>query len=86
MKANIELEIEELILYGFSPADRYRIGEAVERELVRLIAERGFPAPLNADAHIRRLDGGSFRMGKENNREITGAEIARSIHGALIKK
>ncbi len=86
MKTNIELEIEELVLYGFSPADGYRIGEAVERELVRLIAERGFPAPLNADTPIRRLDGGSFRMGKESSREITGAEIARSIHGAFGKK
>ena len=43
---NIELHIEELVLHGFEPGDRHRIGEAIERELARLFAEQGTPPSL----------------------------------------
>ena len=42
---NIELHIEELVLNGFGPVDRYRIGVAVEVELARLFAEQSVPPP-----------------------------------------
>ena len=38
--ANLNLHIEELVLHGFAPGDRYRIGEAVQQELTRLFAEQ----------------------------------------------
>ena len=38
---SIELHIEELLLHSFSPGDQYHIGEAVEQELSRLLADRG---------------------------------------------
>jgi len=43
----IEIVIDELVLYGFAPADRYRLGtehlirEALTGELTRLFTERG---------------------------------------------
>ena len=49
---NIELHIEELVLHGFSPGDRYRIGEAVEQELTRLLADRGVPQSLAEGGEI----------------------------------
>ena len=44
---NIELHIEELVLHGFAPKDRYTIGEAVQRELSRLFAEQGVHSSLS---------------------------------------
>ena len=43
---NIELHIEELVLHGFSPSDRYRIAEAIERELVQLFSRQSAPSAL----------------------------------------
>src|SRR3712207_3298477 len=59
---NIELHIEELVLHGFAPGDRYRIGEAVQRELARLFAEQGVPPSLVGGGEVAHLDGGSFAI------------------------
>ena len=57
---NIELNIEELVLHGFSPGDRYGIGEAVERELTRLLADRGVPESLAQGGEVASVDGGAI--------------------------
>ena len=49
---NVELHIEELVLRGFAPGDRYRIGEAVERELAHLFSEQGTPPSLAQEARL----------------------------------
>ena len=49
VKQPIDLHIDKLVLYGFSPGDRYRIGDSVETELVRLLTEQGIPPTLLAD-------------------------------------
>ena len=38
---NIVIEIDELVLHGFPPADRNRIGEAVQAELQRASSASG---------------------------------------------
>ena len=40
----IEIRIDELVLHGIAAADRLRIGAALEKELARLLVERGAPA------------------------------------------
>jgi len=42
----VELHIEELVLHGFRSGDRFHIGDALERELVRLLGKQGLPAPF----------------------------------------
>jgi hypothetical protein len=81
--ANIELHVDELVLHGFSPADRYRIGEAVERELGRLFAERGAPSSLVREAEIARLDGGSFEASPDPGAEAIGVRLAQTVYGGL---
>jgi hypothetical protein len=81
--ARIELEIGELVLHGFSPGDRQRIGAAVERELARLLAERGVPASLTGSGGVERVDAGSFPLRPGARAEAVGAEVARSVHGGL---
>jgi hypothetical protein len=81
--ANIELHIEELVLRGFAPGDRYRIGEAVEAELQRLFAEQGAPPSLTQDGEIERLDGGSFEMAAGSRSDAIGAQVAHAVYGRL---
>lgn len=78
----IELHIGELVLHGFTPADRHRIGDAVERELARLLGDEGV-AGLDNDLQIHRLDGGRMATPPDAGGAALGAEIARAVHGAL---
>jgi len=82
-RQNIELHIEELVLHGFSPEDRYSIAGAVERELANLIEERGAPAEFVTSGQIEKLDGGSFQVLQGSKPEATGAQIARAVYGGM---
>jgi hypothetical protein len=80
---NVELHIEELVLRGFASGDRYRIGEAVERELARLLDEQGVPLSLAQGSEVERLDGGAFKVASGSKPEAIGAQVAQAIYGGL---
>ncbi len=83
MKPDIELHIEELVLHGFSPADRYRIAEAVERELARYFSEQGISPALLAGGAIAHIDAGAFQMQPGARPDAIGAQVARAVHRGL---
>lgn len=80
---NIELHIDELILHGFTPADRYHIGEAIQGEMVRLLTEQGIPAGLQADGDLYRLDLGSFQVSHGARPDAIGIQVAQVLHEGL---
>jgi len=80
---NIELNIDELVLHGFAPGDRYRIGEAVEQELTRLLADRGVPQSLERGGEIANMDGGAIEVTTGSRAEAIGAQVARAVYGGL---
>ena len=80
---NIELHIEELVLHGFTPGDRYSIGAAVERELTRLFGEQGIPPSLMSGGEIARLNGGSFTVAHGSKAEVIGTQVAQSVYGGM---
>ena len=81
----IDLHIEELVLDGFRPSDRHRIGAAVERELARLLTERGLPARAGARGGPAGLDGGSFEAKPGARPEAVGRQVAGAVYGGLKK-
>jgi hypothetical protein len=81
--ANIEVNIEELVLHGFSPGDRYRIAEALEGELARLLANQGLPSRLAKGGDADRLDGKEFNLRQGSRAESIGAQVARSVYGGM---
>jgi hypothetical protein len=78
----IELHIEELVLHGFAPGDRERIGEAVERELARLVAEQGTPDSWEQGGAIEDLNAGTFHV-TANKPDIVGTQIAQAVHRSV---
>jgi hypothetical protein len=82
-KPPIHLHIEELVLHGFAPAERHRIGDAVQRELARLFTEKQTPPGLTKDAAIDRLNGGTFLMSTAPRPEATGTQVGRAVFGGL---
>jgi hypothetical protein len=78
----IDIHIEELVLHGFAPEDRDRIGEAVRLELVRLLTERGMPPNVKRDGEIR-LAGGPLVVEADSQTELCGTRFARHIYEGL---
>jgi hypothetical protein len=81
--AGVEVHIDELVLHGFDVADRFPIRDALERELTRLLAERGALSHLSGPMEIERMNGGSFKVSPGGRAAGVGAEVARAVHGAL---
>ncbi len=80
---NVEVHIGELVLHGFAAGDRYAIGEAVERELARLLTEQGVPPGLAQGGEVARLDGGSFAVEPGLRAEAVGTLVAQAVYGGL---
>ena len=78
----VEVHIEELVLDGFAPADPHRIGDAVERELFRVLARGdGAGLPLRSQA-VDAVDAGEFHVAADASARSIGAQVARSVlHG-----
>jgi hypothetical protein len=79
---NLELHIDELVLHGFSPRERYAIGEAVQRELTQLFAEHGIHPSLR-QGHIARLDGGSIQVKQGTKADAIGKQVAQTVYGGM---
>ena len=80
---SIEVHIEELVLDGFDPKDRHRIGDAVERELARLIVAEGWSPSLMEPVQIDQLDGGTFRATPGGKAEALGTQVGQALFGQL---
>jgi hypothetical protein len=82
---SVELHIEELVLHGFAPGDRYQIGDTVQNELTRLFAEQGAPGWLSQGGEVERLDGGTFGMAPGSKAETVGAQVAQAVYTGLVR-
>jgi len=81
--AAVELHIEELVLHGFAAGDRYRIANAVEHELARLMGEGGPPESLKNPLVLERIDGGAFNVKAGLEARAAGTEIAQAVYRSL---
>lgn len=84
---NVNLNIERLVLEGFSlrPGEQVLVRAAVERELSRLLTERGVSPQLLSGGAFPRLDAGDMRLsGGESPRQV-GTQIARALYGGIGK-
>jgi hypothetical protein len=75
-----ELAIEHLVLEGVRPCDAHAVGEALGRELARLVRERGAPdgraaAAGDVPVAIDARDGESP--------SALGARLASAVYGRL---
>lgn len=81
--ANVEVRIDELVLHGFEPSGRERIGETVKHELTRLFTKQGAPPSLAHERRVARLDGGAFEARLGLRAEAIGVHVARALYEGL---
>ena len=77
---SVELHIEELVLHGFAPGDRYAIGDAVERELARLLGEQGVPISLRSENATDEIRGATFNAAHNAKPPAIGRQIAQAVY------
>jgi hypothetical protein len=87
IRPDVRLHIEELVLHGFAPGDRYAIAHALEQELSLLLtnylAEGNDLARLNWEQE--RVDAGAFQVEPRTLPDGIGTQVAQAVHGVLIK-
>jgi hypothetical protein len=83
--SSIHLHIDEIILHGFPPVARYRIAEAVEQELTRLLSEGHDSSFLSHGSEYDRLDAGRFELRQDAGPEQIGAQVAHAVYGGLLR-
>ncbi|HEV7890892.1 MAG TPA: hypothetical protein VGP08_09645 [Pyrinomonadaceae bacterium] len=84
---NVNLNIERLVLEGFRlrPGEHLLVRAAVERELSRLLSERGVSPQLLSGGALPRLAAVDMRLnGGESPRQV-GTQIARALYGGIGK-
>jgi hypothetical protein len=82
---SVELHIEELMLHGVAPADRYRIGDAIENELTSLFAAHRILDLLAKSVEVDRVDVGGFQVERDSKSEGIGRQVARNVYIGLNK-
>jgi hypothetical protein len=83
MRSPVELHIEELVLHGFSPHERFHLACAVETELTRLFTDQGIPPSFENNYHTPGLDAGNFQRPSSDNPSSEGIQIARSVYSSF---
>jgi hypothetical protein len=79
----LDVHVEELMLLGFAPGDRYRIGDAMQRELAHLFAEQGTPPSLVQEREVARLDSGTFEVSPDSKADAIGVQVAQAVYVGL---
>jgi hypothetical protein len=80
LEPSVELHIEELVLHGFTPADRDPIRQAIQTELGRLFVEQGLPRTLTRDSERSHMDAGGFQLAAHPKADTIGRQIARTLY------
>jgi hypothetical protein len=78
--AALHLHIEELVLSGFEPRSRRRIGEAFAAELTRLFTERGVPARLERGGSAETLSLEPVAIVPHSRPEQIGSRLAAAVY------
>jgi len=80
--SSVVVSIDELILEGFAASEKYRIGEAVQRELERLFGETTRGNELISSGAREVVDAGAFQMQSARG-DVIGSQIAQAVFEGL---
>ena len=74
----IDVHIEELVLHGFEPANRWLIADALERELHELLTAKGLPPQWLSSPE--RIEAAKISSSSLTKSERAGVEIAAATY------
>jgi hypothetical protein len=77
------VNIDSLVLEGFTIEDGERIKRAVERELSRLLTEQGVPESYGRAHGANNLHGGQIAVRQNSGASSMGERITRTIYRGM---
>lgn len=81
MRPRVDIVIDELILHGYSPAERYAIGDSLSRELERLVMEQGYQP--HESVNIPMLKTAAVNLPANSKPDKVGSHVAQAVYGGL---
>ncbi|CAH8296370.1 hypothetical protein EV196_11153 [Mariniflexile fucanivorans] len=85
MKPNIELNIDQLVLEGFSRNEAYAITQSLQAELHQLIENGRLENTLTQEYHQQKMTLNPISTLANTRPEGVGRQIAQSIFSSLIQ-
>lgn len=82
-KPDIEINIDQLVLHGFSTKDKLSIGKEIRRELTFILTNKGAPGLLKTGGFAPYINGGSFESNPGASPGSIGKSVARNIYAGL---
>ena len=80
---DIDLRIDQLMIEGLQPSDRYQFGNAVQTELARLLAEKGMPPNLTGSAELGQLAAGTISITAAPRPATIGRQVAEVVYRGI---
>jgi hypothetical protein len=80
---DIALYIDQLMMEGLQPSDRYQFGNAFQTELTRLLAEHGMPTNLSGSAELERLAAGTISITTAPRPATLGRQVAEAVYRGI---
>ena len=79
----VSVEIDELVLTGFSRSDGQTIAESLKETLGHLLADDSTTWSGSESVQLEALDAGNIHVHQRGRAQATGARIARALYGRL---
>lgn len=83
MNPNIELNIDQLVLEGFTRNEAFTISQSLQTELYQLIENSSLQSTLTQSYHQRKMNVNAISASLNTRPEGIGREIAHSIFNGL---
>ena len=81
----VHVEIDELVLTGFSRSEGQRIAESLKETLGQLFAGEVARWSRSESMNVEGLDAGKVQVQRSGHPKSTGELVARAIYGSLPK-
>ena len=81
--SRIVVRIDELILDGVAPGDRYAIADAIRNALAEQLERSGAGPSWNRGAHIERIDAGECWLPQRAGAGTLGSRIGETIYRGI---
>ncbi len=82
-RPQVELSVDEFVLHGFRPSERFAIGDAFQAEMERILAGTKPGETFRAHRELSRLAAGPITLTVRMRPESVGAQVARAVYGSL---
>jgi len=82
-QADIDVQIDEIVVHGVVVGDRDAVRAAVVRELEARLSSAGPALPVGSVVRLDRLDAGEIPTPSGDRGSRFGADLGRALHASL---